>query len=973
MRGLRRAANWATARVGRLARWSLGRKLVAGAFGLAVGIWLLSVGVELYTEWLWFDLLGRGGVLVTQVATRLALFGAGTGLALAALLGNLALARRCLARADDERGGGDEDLWRFVARVSARLDVPLKRARRLGVALRVAAVGASIGLGLLAAGQWDRALRAWHAVPFGETEPLFGRDVGFYVFTLPALRAGLGWLWLLAMLASVGVALAYLAALRERGDLDFGPVARALGRRSSDRTPPPDGSSALLWAQGRPFDKPGTGEGESRPRLRSDALSRGAWAHLAGLGGVLLALSAGSHQVALAELVFSTRGQAAGLGLPGFADVQVQAPAYWAMTLAALVAAGLLVAAGRGRSWSRVALALAVYGVALLGGLAGPGLVYALVVRPNELELEQPYIAEWIQMTRRAYGLEGVEEQLLPTDGEASVPPAGLLSDLPLWSRAAMRDNLNQLQAFRPYYTFPDTDVDRYVVGGRRRLVMVAPREVDADLLPARTWVNTHLQFTHGHGVALALAGEVGSEGQPALVLRDLSLRGEPLVDRPELYFGERTEPYALVKTTIPEHDPTRAEGAASQRYEGRGIGIGAPLPRLAFALRLGDLNLLLSQTVTAETELLFRRQVVQRVAHLASFLAVDPDPYPVVADGRVLWLVNGYSTSADYPLSHWRLFGPPTPAGVAATGPRVNYVRHSVVGVVDAYDGTTRLFVLDPRDPIVATYGRAYPGLLEPLEQMPMSVREHLRYPRQLLGLQAEVLSRFHQRDPVAFYHADDVWRSAEEKFEARLESGPAYALLRLPGQEREELVLLQPFSPANNRHNLVALLVARSDPPNEGRLLLLRVPRERQLIGPLQVERRIEQDPSLAAQFGLWQRAGSLVIRGKLLTVPASTGPVYVEAVYLQRGVQPVMPQLQRVIVATGGRLAMESSVERAVARLSGAAGGGPQEVAGAARERLARAHEALAAGDRARYADEMAGLEAELRRLEEAERGR
>ena len=477
---------------------------------------------------------------------------------------------------------------------------------------------------------------------------------------------------------------------------------------------------------------------------------------------------------------------------------------------------------------------------------------------------------------------------------------------MPLWGRGAIDSNLNQLQAFRPYYSFSSAQPDRYVVDGRSRLVLVGARELNPDGLPSRSWSSTHLQFTHGYGAAIALAAEATPDGAPALVDP-----AQLAVERPEIYFGQRTPSYAVVKTSQEEQD-------ATGRYAAPGVALGGGLSRFAFALALRDPSLLFSQAVGGESEVLFHRQVLDRVTRLAPFLQPDPEPYLVVADGRLVWVVDAYTTTSDYPGVARRPFGPDG-GRVSASS---NYVRNSVKATVDAYDGSVRLFVADPDDPLIRAEAAAYPGLLEPLEQMPAGVRSHLRYPRLLLATQADVLTRFHVQDAVSFARGEDAWRLPEDSFSARLDSGPTYALLRSGGSPADgELVLEQPFSPfdpSGIQGNLVALLVARGPGSQPAGVVLQRYSRESPTPGPLDVDRRIEQQPEIAGQFADWQRGGARVLRGKALPIPFGPQPLYAEAIYLQRGIVPVLPQLQRVVLAVDNRIVMEPTLAAALERL-------------------------------------------------------
>ena len=881
MRAVKDAGSWARRPAWRLGGWRAWRRAVGIVLGVLAPLWLLVAGADLYAEWLWFEHLGQEAVLATRWGVQAPLFLGVAGLALATIWANVALAVRVVRRhadAGDERS--TEAVWAFLARVNARLD----EGRRVKGAHRMVVVFGAVlaaALGWWASGQWDVALRLVHGGSFGTVEPLFGRDVGFSVFVLPGLRVGLVVIaWLVAGVAASVVATYAVAMARELG-LGPGRALRALPSR--------------------------------------------AWAHLGAIGACALGVAAAAHQVALADLVFSTRARVADVGVSGYADAVVRAPVHSALTAAALLTAGLLLVAGLRRRRRPALLAAIGYPLAVVAGLAYAELVQVLVVGPNAPDRERPYLGQFIAATRLAYGLDRVREEMVaPAEGPtalADLADAVALADLPVWDQFALRDALNGREAVSPAYVFRDVDVGTATIDGVRRLVMLAARELDAGSLPAPSWANAHLRSIHGDGVAIVLAAGVRGDGTPELLGRGLP-RGEPTIRRPEIYFGEGPSSYAVVKTAAPESASATGAGAPSIAYDGRGIQIGGALARLALAVRLGDPDLLLSRAVGRESELLYRRSVGERVAVLAPFLRFDADPYLVIADGRPTWLVDAYATSADYPLADRRLFGvtEQRPSSVSRV---VNYVRRGAVATVDAYDGAVQLYVIDPSDPITASYVRAYPTLFEPIERMPAAIRGQLRYPRQLFALQTEVLARFNGEDLDAFSRGDEIWQAAREKLEARVTTRPHDLLAQLPGEPGRERLLVQPlepFSRANDRHSLAALLIGRSDPPNAGELILRRFPREPPVWGPYQAGLRVEQDPAIAEQLGLWQRSGLLVLRGNVLTLPIGPTPLYVEAVYLQRGVRAAVPELWRVIVAAEGRVAMAPTLAEAVARLAG-----------------------------------------------------
>lgn len=937
---------------GRFSR-SWDRRLAAiGMVALAQAVltWLIWALAGLYVDLAWFESLGYADVLVRRLEAQLALFVGGAAVFAVLYGGSLRLARR----ASDRTGAavvGQEGIWAYLARVSAGLGEDAARGRRAERSLAALGIVLAGAFGLLAADQWAVWLAALHAQPFALADPLFGREVGFYVFGLPLLRAVHGWLG--AVVTAVGLATLASYLVRARFELGL------------------------------------------RPRRALAALDRAARLHLALFGAGLFALLAAHHQLSLAELALARTDQAFGIGFPGYVAANAQVPALWAMTVAALVGGGLLVWAARAGRPRWLVLGPGVWLVAALLGWAYPGLVQTLVVKPNEAVLERPYLAQVAPLTRAAYGLEGLVEQDLeavePLGPEVAREQAPTLTNARLWDPEPIRNSLNQLQAFRPYYSFSlFPDLDRYAVGGQTRAVFVAARELDVQQLPSRTWVTSRLQFTHGYGVVAAAASAVGADGRPVLVEGDLPPQGELALTEPRIYFGERTTEPALVRTSEAEIDYQQGDNVVATRYQGEGgVPLGGLGSRLAHALRLADLNLLLSPAIGPETRLLHTRQIAERVQRLAPFLVLDADPYPVVDGGRVVWMLDGYTATDRFP------FAPRAPSRLLAADPRSpavsrqlepNYLRAAVKATVDAYDGAVRLYLMDPADPIAATYARVYPGLFRPAEALPPGLRTHLRYPQQLFSVQADALARFHVADPSRLYSGEDAWLVVPGRLASRPEARPTYALQRLPGQTGEEFALtipFRPFSQAGDRQNLVAILAARSDPPHYGELVLYRYPKDRPVDGPLQADLRISQDPSVSAQFGLWQRSGAQLIQGDLQTIPLGRSVLYLESVYLQRSDPRTdrgpLPELQRIVLVSGGRVVMEPTLQAALASLVGASPAQPpsdpaataRQLALSAQDHLQRAQDALAAGDRARQEQELRAVQADLQRLADATR--
>jgi uncharacterized membrane protein (UPF0182 family) len=911
------------------------RRVLLGLLAILI---LTASGVGYYTEWLWFESLGYPQVFLTMLLTGLALFLLGSFAFSTLLWLNLAIARR-QARLDFQSIYGVGPL-----RGSAFLDEPLtdgdSTARQLSAVMPLAVGLCTLVLGIAAAGNWLPVLRFVHQRYFGVNDPLFGRDVAFYVFSLPLVRFLEGWLIAALALVTMGTLAVYVVMLRGV------PI---LGRD---------------WL-----------------------LGRGWWGvkrHLLGLLSCFLIILAVHHLLDLVELVHSTRTVTYGAG---HADVYAQIPAQWLVFGLALTATVLILASMVRRSLRPVLVGLVVWAMAavLIGGLY-PTLVQIFQVRPNELARQRPFIERNITATLRAYGLDDVEEKLFPA--EEVVTPADVranpetISNLRLWDPRALLPTYNQLQSIRLYYEFSDVDVDRYWVNGEYRQITLGVRELVQSKLPAqaRTWVNQKLMFTHGFGATANPVNAVGPEGQPVFFAQDVPPVGDIPIQRPEVYFGERDRPndYVVVGTATPEFDYPLGDHNAQTAFHGSGgVELSSTWRRLLYAWQFHDLNLLLNTDMQPESRLLYRRNVRDRVSAIAPFLHLDSDPYIVITEGRLVWVLDAYTLTSGYPYAQ--------PHSGTLFGQEFNYIRNSVQVTVDAYDGRTTFYMVDPTDSLVQTYASIFPDMFVPIDTMPEDLRRHLRYPEDLFTIQAEMYLTYHMQDPTVFYNREDLWSVPFERFgDERERVQPYYTIMRLPNERDAEFLLMLPMAPAN-RDNMIAWLAGRSDGKHYGKLLVYKYPKDKLIYGPLQVETRIDQDPVISAQFSLWNQRGSRVIRGNLLVIPVGNSNLYLEPVYLQAEQSP-LPELQRIVLATGNRIAMEPTLSGALARLFGAdsiAARTPElpddslgstalsaEAAAmtrAVREHLNQAREAQRADDWARYGVELRALEEALRALE------
>jgi hypothetical protein len=890
-----------------------------------VALGVLAQGVPFYTDWLWFQEVGFTQVFTTILSVRGALFAAVALGVLVFLYANLTFAVRTAA---------PDVLWELEDQLGLPGRVVIEPIIRRFLPVVVALI--SLGSGLRASAHWEATLAYLNAESFGALDPLFGRDLGFFVFILPFWRLLHGWA---VTLIGATLVLTFVLYVLQR--------------------------SLVLTTRG--------------PRLAA-----GARTHLLVLGALLLTLRAVGFWLDRFELVYSPRGIVFGAT---YTDIYASLPVLGVLAvLSAACAATCVLQIGRQRMRPVVA-SLVVLGVVWVGGLGiYPALLQRFRVTPNELEAERPFIAHNIRMTRRAYGLDRIVEQEFPArdtlDAQAIERNAATIRNIRLWDYRPLLRTYAQLQEIRTYYKFVDVDNDRYTIAGEYRQLMLSPRELSYAHLQSRIWINEHLTFTHGYGAVVGPVNRVTPEGLPEFFVKDippLSTGGFPAVTRPQIYYGEIGNEYVLVRTRSQELDYPSGDQNVYTAYAGRGgISVGTWPRKLAFAARFGEIKILLSNDLTADSRIMMYRTVSERVRRVAPFFRFDRDPYLVIAaDGRLVWLLDGYTTSDRYPYSD------PVRSG-EWTG---NYIRNSVKAVVDAYHGSVSFYIADPTDPIVRVYGRSFPGLLQPLDRMPQDLRPHLRYPEDFFAIQARKYATYHMEDPQVFYNKEDLWAIPRRTIEGReREMEPYYTIMRLPGEQREEFILLTLFNPAR-RDNMIAWLAARSDPPHYGRLIAYNFPKQKLVFGPRQIDARIDQDPVISQQLALWNQRGSTVIRGSLLAIPIDQSLVYVQPLYLAAAEQGALPELRRVIVAYGNQIAMEPTLDQSLARIFGGGGAAaapppaPGPAAGPsgavptqaqrAWEIWTRAQDALRRGDWAAYGAEQKRLEEALRALVEPAR--
>ena len=745
--------------------------------------------------------------------------------------------------------------------------------------------------GLAGGDEWDMLLRYVNQVPFGIADPVFGTDIGFYFFTLPVLEFVRGWLLVALIVIAIGVVTLYFTR---------GVIGVATGSLAS----------ADLRVAGR----------------TALALARPARAHLSILGGLFLALIAGGYFLDRFDLLFRQENVLVGAG---YTSITARLPALTILIVIVGVAALACFAnAFRGTLWILGGAIVLWFVATLVVGGVYPALIQNFIVQPDQLNKERPYILRNITATRAAYSLNTVDESAFnvadtPTPAEVRATLSDT-STVRLWDYRPLQQAFDQLQALRTQYTFVDVDIDRYQLGGKETPLMLSARELSSNRLPAQTWVNRHLVFTHGIGAVANPVGAVAADGSPQFSLKGIPPTGEPKIDQPRMYYGELTSEYVIVDTAQDEFDYTTDQGNVTTRFSGQGgVGVGSLWDRLLFAIRFGDTNVLVSNQITGSSKVLFRRQILPRERFIAPFLEYDPDPYLVVANGKMYWINDAFTTGDHYPYSE--SFNALGTGPTSIAGGRLNYVRNSVKVVTDAYDGTISYYVIDEQDPVIRNLRAIYPSLFKSIADMPQALKDHIRYPEALFSIQAQIFALYHMTNPDDFYNRTDAWKIASEIFTqggAAQPIEPYYVTTRLPGSDRPEFVLFVPMTPAGGeRNNMVGWIAGRADAPDYGKLRVLTFSRDRPISGPLNVENLIDADSTIRSQLTLLCPSPGNCIRGNLLVLPVGSSFLYVEAVFVQAASTSRIPELQRVILATQGRVVMTESFEKSLDALFGA----------------------------------------------------
>lgn len=817
--------------------------------GIIVGVLIVlfiigNISISLLAEYKWMDSLGFGAIFSTLFSTKIALFGLGFIIYSTAMFITLIGIGRVYKKAISLE----------------RLPTPLRKGKLyiwlcVGVATLFGIIGSSVVQGL----GWEPFLTYFNQVPFGVTEPIFAQDVAFYVFTLPF------WNFVVNTLFSLMLIIIVIQALA------FSVFQLYLRNRSAKIQM---SVSVLLFA-------------------------------------VLLAIRhfLSRYDTLLTDSI-NVLLQKSVLYGASYTDTLITIP--WASVMAIVsIVAAIILLTGLFKKNIRWLLAAPILYVGLMViGIASSMVVQQFVVQPNEFNREEVYLEHNKDYTRAAYGLDNIEENDHPAEFTLSADMiernALTINNVRINDPRPLLSVYNSRQTIRSYYEFKDIDVDRYMIDGEYQQVFIGARELNTDDLPsqAQTWYQQTLRYTHGYGAGISHVNKVTSQGAPEYIVRDLPPRGAIEITRPQIYFGEHDYHTVIVNTDEDEFDYPMDEGNATYRFsENTGIFMSR-FNRFLYAWDELSHRIFISGEINADSQLLRKRNVRDRLQSIAPFLTYDADPYLVVRDdGTMVWIVDAYTSTSQYPYSE------PVAGGI-------NYIENPVKAVVDAYSGEVNLYVVQPDDPMIQTYQNIFPTLLE--TNIPADIEAHFRYPLNLFKVQADILRTYHMDDLQTFFSREDVWNTPTERYySSDIEMEPYYTTMQLPGSDREEFILMLPYTP-NNRQNMIAWLAARNDGENYGELILQRFPKQINVDGPQQVENRINQDPFISQQLSLWDQGGSRVIRGNLMVIPIEDTILYVEPIYIESSNETALPEVQRIIVAYDDHIVMENNFETAIERL-------------------------------------------------------
>lgn len=895
------------------------------------GISTFSSLVSFLGDYRWFQELGYTGTFLTKMRTQLMI-----GLPVFVLV--YVLANFYLTTLKKK----------YIKEMSLVVEKQIEKKIRLAVRV-VSGILALFFSVSVTSNLWIETLAFINGQPFNVADPIFGNDISFYVFRLPFITGILSLLMSMLFFVILINVVFNLILIASKTTTKLGTDEKIIdfsgyGRKSKNVVELLDKKTVM------------------------NILNQ-----IAIFGAAFLFLLAIQFWLRTFDVLYSTRGEVFGAG---YTDILITLNLYRVLAVASLIGAvTFFIGSKRKNVIMAASLPVLLIIITILGGIAS-SVVQNFIVEPDEISKERQYIEHNIAYTRMAYGLDGITE--INYDVQYNLTARDIENNMDIIENIRINDYrpigqvYNQIQVIRPYYVFNDIDIDRYMIDGKYTQVFLSARELDQTRIDsqAQNWINLVLKYTHGYGVALSPVNAVSTEGQPLLKIRDIPPRTDTdlIINRPEIYFGEKTNTYVIVNTDEEEFDYPSGSDNAMTFYDGEaGINLTF-LNRLLFTIRQGDFRILISNNIDADSRILLHRNVVERVNKIAPFMAFGHDPYMVInqEDGRIYWILEGFTYNDKYPYS--------TPYSGS-----FNYIRNSVKVVVDAYNGTTDFYIVDENDALVNTYSQIFPDLFKSIDDMPEGIKLHIRYAQDYFDIQAEMFRTYHMTNPVVFFGKEDLWEVSKEKYMESVQQVESnYLMFKVPGEEEVEFLISVPYSPVG-RNNMSSMLVGRNDGENYGELMIYRFPRSENIPGTNMIESRIDQESEISPQLTLWSQEGSNVLRGNLLVIPIEQSLLYIEPIYLQSSGENALPEMQRVIAAYGDRIVMERTLAGALNRIfgdvipeEGENGGGIDdktiiELIGEANSLFNESQEALKNGEWTRYGQLIEQLRLVLERLD------
>jgi uncharacterized protein len=841
------------------------KKIIIIIAAILGAFYLLNLFINIYGDWLWFNNMHYGSVFNTMIIAKVISF------ALFFLVFVLFFSLHI--RTAHKRGAPTRGNLLFPADDPRHTILEIYKGKAVFWLWAVLILFLGIFRGSNAVNQWNNFLQFIHASSFGIQEPIFGKDAGFYVFKLSVYQFVTGWYLFMVGLTFIAVLFSYY--------LDN-----------------------AISTNGRKFQ-----------------ISRQVRKHLISLSGFFVLGISALYFLKLFNILYSSHGATYG---PSYMDVHAQIPAYWVLSILSIAITLILFLSPAFRKKKIILYAAGVWLLVLIGFVwIYPSLIEQFIVKPNELQKETPYILNNIKLTREAYGLNKIKSEPFPVDETITYQDIRenrhTIENIRLWDRRPLIQTYKQLQEIRLYYNFNSVQIDRYHFD-KYTEVALAARELPVSQIPdrAQTWVNTHLIYTHGYGVVMNPVNEILPNGMPNLIVKDIPpTTAVPLsLKQMGIYYGEESDQFVLVNTKAQEFDYPKGDENVYTSYAGNGgVRISSLFKRLVYAWKFSDIKILFTGYLTDQSRIMFYRNITQRDKIIAPFLLYDNQPYLVVGqDGQLYWIHDAYTSSNMFPYSE--------PVSQNLGERSFNYINNSVKVVINAYDGDVSYYVINPKDPIVQTFQKIYPNLFKPFSAMPEFLKTHIRYPTDLFNIQTQMYSVYHMTDPKVFYNQEDYWAVPSESYNnSQQKMFPYYIIMRLPGTQEEEYILMLPLTPSK-KDNMIAWLCARCDAPNYGDLIVYSLPKDKLIYGPMQVEARINQQPDISSELTLWGQQGSQVFKGNQLIIPIKNSFLYVEPVYLQSE-QGKIPELKRVIVAYNDQIEMRETLEESLQAIFNSSG--------------------------------------------------